>query len=126
MIRNRFLSGVTGVALTIGAGVAQEASAQSIAVAYCKTTMSFGMAKGASEGRAAEIALRHCSGGAGSTQLGCCKFVKATDIGCIAIAVGPTGEYGVDTGSTQMEAISAAVEECPEKGCVAKMARCLD
>jgi hypothetical protein len=102
------------------------AAAQSLAAAYCSATKSYGIAKGDSEGKAAEVALRHCNGAGGSKQPGCCEFVKATDVGCIAIAVGPSGKHGVDTGLTQMEAISAAVEECPERGCVAKMARCLD
>jgi hypothetical protein len=101
------------------------ALADSIVISYCNATKSFGIASRGSEARATEESLRNCNARGGRRVEGCCIVVGTAEAGCIAIAVSNDGEFGVDTGDTEIEAISAAVEVCPVRGCVAKTARCI-
>jgi hypothetical protein len=103
----------------------ESTSAETVVIAYCQRTKTFGISSDDSESKATETALRHCNASGGDRVTGCCTVVGTADSGCIALAIGPTGEHGVETGDTQIEAISAAVEACPESKCVAKTARCV-
>jgi hypothetical protein len=106
-------------------GLLPIAFADSIVISYCKATKSFGIASRASESQATEVSLRNCNATGGRRVEGCCTVVGTAEVGCIALAVAMDGEFGVDTGTTEMEAISAAVEICPSRGCIAQTARCI-
>jgi Domain of unknown function (DUF4189) len=101
-------------------------SAETAIMSYCSSTKSFGFSSGDDVSKATERSLRHCNASGGDRVVGCCTVVGSVEAGCIALAVGPSGKQGTETGGTQMEAISAAVEACPESGCVAKVAKCVE